>query len=331
MRPTFHARHRRPSRITHRADLEAEFYRRKTPNMPPDGDTFYYNQAFVCEWEMPADLWVRLPSQLTSELKAWQAAGAAVMTVLARYDNLELEALYRGWPEKMTNHLSRTTSYASPTLQSPISPALGSLPEDDVDKLPSLMAKLGHVRPRKDSTMPAALDTPPFTPQDSFEHEQAIYEAAAAPVIHDKADLDQVNCRLADMARRTSGARRYEQTPSATPSSRRGSAQSHTPMAATFDEAAWDVYINSCKAELEHLRSETLVRFRHLGRGIDRLWTDLKNDSSQHILKGASVEFVHWWRRMTEKAQEFESEAKALELPELEEVKLERIAQGLPV
>lgn len=64
MAPSFIPRNRRPSRISHRANLEAN-YRQKTPVMPPDGDTFYYDPAFTSEWNMPPDLWVRLPVQLT--------------------------------------------------------------------------------------------------------------------------------------------------------------------------------------------------------------------------------------------------------------------------
>lgn len=324
MAASFIPRHRRPSRISHRADLEA-VYRKKTPLMPPDSDTFYYNEAFTGEWIMPDDLLARLPSQLVDEVKTWQAAGAAVLTDLARYDNLEREAIIRGWPEQRNSHLSRTTSCASPAMLSPTSPVLPS-PQGG---FPLTMPKLPR-RARKDSSMPAIADTPPFTPQDSGFGDQFITEAALGPTIHNEADLHRINSRLTTLSLRDADHKHTEPSPVTTPGSRRSSNGSQNLAQPAFDEAAWDVFINACKAELDHLRQETLVRFRHLGRGIDRLWQDLNSDSSQRIQVSASVEFVQWWKHMTEKAQQCEDEAKALELPDLEEVKMEREAQGLP-
>lgn len=178
--------------------------------------------------------------------------------------------------------------------------------------------------------MPAIFDTPPFTPQDSNLSDQSIAEAVEAPAIHNEADLNQVNTRLADMELRNERVP-HELSPITTPNSRRSCSISETPFQPVFDEAAWDVYVNSCKAELEQLRKETLVRFRHLGRGIDRLWHDLKSDASQHMLMGASMEFVSWWECVSGKAQQCEDEARLLELPDLEEVKMEREAHGLPI
>lgn len=333
----FVPRHRRPSRINHRANLEAEF-RKRTPAMVQDADTFYYNEAFTSEWAMPPDLWVRLPTQFTSEIKIWQAAGAAVMTVLTRYDKLELEATSRGWPEHKNAHLSRTTSCASPSvysvtspaLSSTTSPVLGSPLTEEVATLYRLDTMFDQDT-KFDRNKSAMIDTPPFTPQDSNLSEQLSFESEVGPTTNKEAYLDQVNSRLASMTFRSPEQYARELSPSPTPSSRRSSARSQTSAPVFFDEGAWDVYLNACKAELDHLRTETLVRFRHLGHGINKLWTDLKNDNPEHLLGNASAEFSIWWKRMSEKAQECENEAKALELPNLEEVKLERLAQGLSV
>jgi len=322
MHPSFLPRSRRPSRINHRANLEAEFRRReKTPVMAPDGDIFCYNHAFVSEWAMAADLWERLPAHLTSELMNWQAAGAAVMTVLARYDNLEKEAPSRGWPEKSHRHLSRTTSHTSPTPHSPVSSVLGSPPNNGIAIPPPVTTEF------------ALVDTPPFTPKDSFTGDDYLNaEKDAASGIIDDAELDRINSRLASMYRRSSSTKMDQPSPSATPSLRRGSDESITSTYSFFDEAAWDVYINSCKAELDNLRCETLVRFRHLSHGIDRVWADLNHyDKAQHISAKASAEFVAWWKLMNDKAQDLETEAKALELPDLEEVKSQRLSQGLSI
>ena len=326
----FVSRHRRPSRILHRADLEESFRRKKTPVMVPDGDTFYFNQAYVSEWAMAPELWARLPSWLTSELPAWQAAGAAVLTVLARYDSLEREAPSRGWPEKTHSHLSRTTSHASPAIRSPIPPVIEAALSEGVDFLPPLQSKF-----RRDSkgTMPAAIDTPPFTPQDNTMGDQHHLDISATSLINDTA-LAQVNSRLSSMAITTacdtSGRKVSEPSPSITPSSRRGSAESQSTVS-VFDEPSWDIYINSCKAELAHLRSETLVRFRHLGRGIDRLCVEMKAHTTQPMHVGIETEFRVWWKQMMDKALDYESEVRALDLPDLEEVKAERLAQGLSI
>ncbi|KAL1301626.1 hypothetical protein AAFC00_005851 [Neodothiora populina] len=325
MYPSFIPRHRCPSRISHRADVEAAFQRKKTPVLPPDCDKFYYDQAFISEWSMPANLWIRLPTQLIEEVRTWQFAGAAVLTALARYDKLELESLTRGWPEKVNLHLARTTPPTSPAMQSPTSTILESPLEGSFAELLPLRSDF---RLRKDSAMANMTDTPPIVPQNSGVGIFTTESVAIPSSGHDHADLDQVNSRLTGLSKCYSDKKVFPPSPDATPNSRRGSAVFQVP---AFDEAAWDVYINSCKAELEHLRVDILVRFRHLGRGIDRLWTDLKNDSSSDLLMGASLEFVIWWKNMTEKAQQCEEEVKGLELPNLEEVKMERAAHGLPI
>lgn len=327
MAPTFVPRNRRPSRINHRAHLEASF-RQKTPVMVPDGDTFYYDPAFISEWTMPADLWIRLPNELTTELRTWQAAGAAVLTVLTRYDKLEREGLSRGWPEHSNAHLSRTTSHASPVLNAGASPTFGSPLQEMVSVLQKLDTKPDR-RSNKDTDTHAVIDTPPETPQVEASTNFPSFGSATEPSITTEADLDRVNSRLASMTYRSPPRQFAELSPSTSMSSRRSSAFSQTPVPATFDESAWDTYINACKAELDHLRGETLIRFRHLGHGINKLWNELRTDPSKHVLAGANMEFSAWWTRMSGKAKELESEAKALELPDLQEVRRGRLAHGL--
>ncbi|KAG9743609.1 peptidyl-prolyl cis-trans isomerase ssp-1, partial [Aureobasidium melanogenum] len=84
-------RHRRPSwrqsRVSHRTYLETDFKRKQEHEMPADADsdTFYYNAAFVVEWLIPADLRLRLPESLVTELDDWQAAGAATKSSSLAY------------------------------------------------------------------------------------------------------------------------------------------------------------------------------------------------------------------------------------------------------
>lgn len=338
--------HRRPSwklsRASHRTYLEADFTRNPKPisEMQTDGDTFYYNPAFLEEWNMPEHLWVRLPAVLTGAVGNWQAAGAAVCTAQSRIDKLDSEGLHRGWPIKTNAHLSRSMSAASSSLQSPVSPS-----HRDVASLPPLQTSFGDISLDGNFMLLPAVETPPFTPQDSIIGDEHTPDLVSPAPVDSKTvlQLQQINDRLAMMARRNSEDATHPVTmpsPSMTPlsrfmtpvSRRASSAIDIAPFVQThFDEAAWDVYINSYSAELDHLRSEALVRFRHIGHEVDKVWRDLKNDSTQPMDLGTSAEFVKWWKDMMEKSTDCEKEAQAMEVPNLEVIKVERLSQGLPV
>ena len=148
----------------------------------------------------------------------------------------------------------------------------------------------------------------------------------------EKISLDQVNNLLATKARRTSeyATSAAMQSPNMAPSSRRVPPGSPGFAHSSFDEAAWDFFIRSYEAELEQLRPQT-VRFRHLGFAVDKVWCDLKNDATQPILRGATLEFVTWWQEMMNKAQEYEKDVRVLEPPQLEEVRIRRSSRGLPI
>lgn len=306
------------------SSLETDFNRKNATDLPADADTFYYNPAFVAEWAMPPDLWIRLPTSLTTELSDWQAAGAAVCTVLARIDKLDVESLYRGWPSKNSTHLSRTTSDCS-ALDSPRSThndsppfhtfSAMSVPPSDSDEC------LKH-----DLICSPVSDTPSFTPRDSIMGDEVDITG-----LSDKICLENIDDVLATESHQASEPTLPTDTSSSfmTSGSQHdtdesvGSAQSH------FDESAWDVFIRSYEAELESLRIETFVRFRHIGKSVDRLWLDLKSDSTQPMLKAATVEFVAWWQKMNDKAQDYEKEVQMLEVPQLELVRLKRASRGL--
>jgi hypothetical protein len=96
-----------------------------------------------------------------------------------------------------------------------------------------------------------------------------------------------------------------------------------------FDESAWDVFVRSYEAELDHLRTETLVRFRHVGKSVDRLWLDLRCDGVHPVSKSTAAKFVAWWKQMNDKEQEYEKEVQMLEVPHLELVSFQRVSQGL--
>lgn len=275
---------------------------------------------------MPADLWIRLPASLAAELKAWQAAGASVCTALARIDKLDVESLHRGWPSRHNAHLPRTTSDCS-AIESPRprqADASGPSPFHLPAALPPIQTNF------KTSAASASPDTPPFTPQDSIIGDDVGLISTSS---HDKISLEHVNTVLATKVRRASESIVVTGTPSPTmsPIPRRVSNDSTDNTDEQFDEAAWDIFLRSYEAELEHLRTETLVRFRHIGKSVDRLWLDLKSDSMKPMLKSASAEFVTWWQKMNDKAQEYEKEVRMLEVPQLELVSFQRASQGLSI
>ncbi|GAB7356890.1 hypothetical protein MBLNU459_g7753t1 [Dothideomycetes sp. NU459] len=333
--------HRRPSwkqsRGSHRAYLEADFTRdpKPLPEMQADGDTFYYNPVYLEEWDMPDHLWLRLPKLLTAEIANWQAAGAAVFTAQSRIEELDSESLHRGWPAKTNTHLSRAMSTTSSVVQSPMSPI-----DRDVESLLPLQSKFGDVSLDDDFRLSSAVESPPFSPQDSVPSDEHVEGPRSTD---NKPDMKHLDERLAMVARRSSEEPASPvpmSSPSMTPLSRFMTPVSRRVSSAVgtsastqsmFDEAAWDVFINSYTAELDHLRGEVLVRFRHLGREVDKVWLGLKSDSTQPMLPGATAEFVAWWQAMMEKAQKHEKEAQALKVPDLEFVKMERFVHGLPV
>ncbi|CAD0110011.1 unnamed protein product [Aureobasidium uvarum] len=285
-----------------------------------DADTFYYNAAFVAEWMLPTDLRLRLPEALVTELDDWKAAGAAVCTALARIDKLDDESLHRGWPSRPNGHLSRTTSDCSAvgSLQFPTTGSMEmSSPQTRV-ALPSLQTSFG-------STLSTTPNTPPFTPRDSIVGDE-VDEISAS--FRDKVSLEHVNSMLATRVRRASESA-DSPSPIMSPISRQSSNELAFGTDQLFDESAWETFLRSYEAELDHLRSETLVRFRHIGKSVDRLWLHLRCDGVHPVSRSTAAEFVAWWERMNEKEQEYEKEVQTLEVPQLELVSFQRASQGL--
>ncbi|KAI5208491.1 hypothetical protein E4T39_01198 [Aureobasidium subglaciale] len=326
MRPATQPRHRRPSwrqsRVSHRTYLETDFNRKQEHEMPTDADadTFYYNAAFIAEWTMPADLWARLPESLTAELNDWQAAGAAVCTALARIDKLDDESLHRGWPSRHNIHLSRATSDgpAVGSLPPPITGLFEMSPFQAPTDLPALQTSF-------DNALSTSPETPPFTPRDSIMGDEGDEISTS---FRNKVSLERVNAMLATRVRRASESA-GSPSPIMSPLSRQDSSEPAYGSDQQFDESAWDVFLRSYEAELEHLRAETLVRFRHIGKSVDRLWLDLRCEGVHPVSKETVVEFVTWWQTMKDKEHDYDKEAQMLEVPQLEVVSFQRASQGL--
>lgn len=282
-----------------------------------DGDQFSYSPEFLHQWSLPKALLVRLPASLCAELEKWQTAGAAVLTALDRLSTLEEEAITRGWPEKTHAHLSRSRTNSnvpsfpnSPaSSQDATSPPLNYGSSKDLKiagPLPALRTDMRQDSVVTDSNGSFALvDTPPFTPDDCKPNYDE--DTIMAPKALQKLDRE-----LAPLARCDS-----LDSPGAT-----------QPQ---FDEAAWDIYVNSFDAELSHLQSEAMVRFRHLVHAVDKLWIDLQQDAQQPLLAVAKTDFMTWWKTMDERVKELDGEVRDLHKPDLELVKFERLNQGLPI
>lgn len=144
----------------------------------------------------------------------------------------------------------------------------------------------------------------------------------------DKVSLEHVNAILATRVRRVSESA-GSQSPLMSPISRKSSNELTFSADQQFDESAWETFLRSYEAELEHLRTETLVRFRHIGKSVDRLWLDLRCDGVHPVPESTAAEFVAWWRKMNDKEQEYEKEVQMLEVPQLELVSLRRASRGL--
>jgi hypothetical protein len=271
---------------------------------------------------IPADLRLRLPESLVTELDDWKAAGAAVCTALARIDKLDDESLHRGWPSRHNIHLSRTTSDCS-ALESPHSPTTGPLELSS----PQTRSTLSSHETSFGSVLSTSPDTPSFTPRDSIMGDD-IDEISTS--FRAKVSLEHVDAVLATRVRRVSESA-GSPSPIMSPISRQYSNDLVFDADHQFDESAWDVFVRSYEAELEHLRIETLVRFRHVGKSVDRLWLDLRCDGVHPVSKSTVADFVAWWKQMKDKEQEYEKEVQMLEVPQLELVSFQRASQGMSI
>nr|OQO20888.1 hypothetical protein B0A51_11350 [Rachicladosporium sp. CCFEE 5018] len=122
---------------------------------------------------------------------------------------------------------------------------------------------------------------------------------------------------------------------------------------ATFDENAWETYLRQFHAELEDLNKNSLRRFKAFGIDQDTLaheyshggyasiahpvhadhgkLEEFKTKGDEWDAKGGLGRFVEWRDGVRGLYKQYEEKVKAVEEPELEVVKRERIASGLPL
>lgn len=120
-------------------------------------------------------------------------------------------------------------------------------------------------------------------------------------------------------------------SPTGTASSAVTSPQSSATSASpgpSFDEHAWEVYLNSYKAELKDLQGQNISRFRGISHTILRMQHEY---GAMTEYKDIMKPFGVWWETQKPKVKEYEEKVKKLTVPELEEARKERAAKGLNV
>jgi len=320
-----------------RVYVQSDFARKQGPTFASNSDTFAYSPKYLIEWDMPQELWNRLPDKLTAELEGWQAAGAAVITGLARLEKLDDDATVRGWPEKKSGHLSRTmsgsasaTAVSSPrngptTIVASSSP-WRTPPQSFTEEAASPHSTRPAMLPRLDTatlnnsdlgmfstgiSSSALADTPPFTPED--------VKGSNLPSIAETFPSLDAN-RLNDLLTPYVADVPAYPAMSPSPMSPTSDIQSPNP----FDEGSWETFLGQYREEIQALKVHANVRFRHIRRGIDQLWVDIKRDEP-------SPEFELWWEQMDYKQQVYDDKVQHLQAPNLEQVKATRLERGLHI
>ncbi|PPJ54716.1 hypothetical protein CBER1_06882 [Cercospora berteroae] len=320
--------HRRPSWA--QSPKSYEIYMRK--NLAADrvtqadnGDENYsYDDTHLAEWAVPKELEDRLPSELKAAVKEWKYAGAAVCTALVRIEKLDDESLYRGYPEHTLAHLSRRQSIQSSAVTGAETSPLGSPVSPSPIALPVSLLRLEKLE-QLPFRQVVGMESPPFTPIDTPPCPTPDMLLDSVPVTTSSARaIPHKFSTYPDSV--TSGASNTDGF-----SSSFGSYVStvpSTPAMVSFDEAAWETFLKTYSAELIDINTNSGPRLKGAGYTVDRLRVELGMEkSNEEVL----TEFNEWWSGMRAKVTEYDEKIRELEMPNLDTVRAERLANGLPV
>jgi len=318
-------RHRRPSWMrdgeTYRAHMQADYTRKQpVPHSDADFDGYSYDIAHVTAWKINPDLSSKLAPWFVDWIEDWSAAGAAVQTTLHRITLLDHESLDRGWPErKQHGSLSRTISNTSntETPQSPKSPTSKSsgarTPQSNNNNNCNSISRVQSTDLTKlvideNETADHTLETPPFTPE-------VVNSGSNSPVISavDTAQLDE---KLSTVTTNDSQAIT--------------SPDENMISARPFDQPSWERFLDQYKRELEGVKSDDIVRFRHLARKICTGYKEMLAEDNS-FSDETRADFQNWWKDMEIKQDQLEKEVSHVSLPTLDEVKRLRVVHGLGV
>ncbi|KAF2215369.1 hypothetical protein CERZMDRAFT_82394 [Cercospora zeae-maydis SCOH1-5] len=318
--------HRRPSWA--KSSKSYEIYMRPSlaadrSSQPDHGlENYSYDEAHLAEWTIPEELEARLPPELKSAVNEWKHAGAALSTALVRIEKLDDESLYRGYPEHTMAHLSRRPSAQSsavvgaetPLMSSPVSPApialLASLLR--LEKLEQLPYR--HV---------VGMESPPFTPTDT--------PSCATPEVQSGFSLPYTRSFPPALSAYTESVASTGASKSDGFSSSFGSdafTAPSTPAMVSFDELAWETFLKTYSAELHDINTYAGPRLKGAGYSIDRVRVELGMiKANEEVL----AEFNKWWTEMKAKVTQYDDKIRELEMPSIDTVRAERLANGMPI
>lgn len=288
-------------------------------------DNFSYDEAHVLKWTIPAHILERLPAELQKPAAEWQFAGAALCTALERIKKLDDESIYRGYPEpeKSTHpHLSRRVSNAQCTSGTastgagvetpPMSTPPSSVP-DSFTALPLSLLPLEELSSRDfTENQVMGMESPPFTPVDSMACSTPDYPHSMPFTANAMPDVHALTRQLSPISMRGRG----------------DSTNSSQYAPSNFDESAWDVYLNTFKAEMYDVQTCCLPRLKGLGSTIEMLSSEY---ARQPQYKAAIEDFNAWWAENKGQAIQWEKRVRALELPGLDHMRRERQSMGLSI
>lgn len=237
---------------------------RSSQACPQDGNAFSYDPTYLEDWFMPQELWLSIPEGIKSSVAAVQHAGAAVLSSFARMSSLRQHAL------SQTTHKGDEDSSNMKQFDSliDISPLLRGhytmhefLPESPPELSPDASS----------CPTPSLLATPP-----SIE----------LPTNLDLSGQGH-GSTLSTIPSNSSG----NSTLSAIPSTPFISKDSE-PRTFVTPQAPHVAYLST---ELQHLRSEALVRLRHTARHVDREWADTTRLKPNLAFSTVGQDFEEWW------------------------------------
>ena len=300
---------------TYRIHIESTIERRETTEpIDPDLEGYCYSVEHYATWELKQPLRDKLPKQMIGIIDDWAAAAAAVQTSIGRINMLDHEGIDRGWPEKTSSHLSRTTSdlnsMCSPSPpSSAISPPAGSFCSNGDFSLPPPHRA---APPSSLSSAQAVFESPPWTPDDVTSARPPFEPLSSGHTI----DPLKLNERLSS----------YEHQSSA------GDASPSTSSAcAAFDAPSWERYLDEYKREVEALQKEDLPRVRHLAHKITVDYRLLLEEHVDAIDNLGQELFSIWWSRMSTLQNKLQEDVEQVSMPTLAEIKHVRRVYGLPV
>ena len=240
-------------------------------------ENFSYDPEYMTLWSIPMGLLERLPSCLVQVSKNWQKAGAALCTALERAEEFHGKAAMKAYP----NGSRRTSEQAVVGAEKPIDSPTMMLPP------------------------PLGMESPPYTPFDSF--------GCTTPLdtnlyMQKGLDFARVNHKLS-------------------PLSLPGDLYPVRTIEDGFNEVSWEHYCEDYESQIKDCKI-ALQRIKGYGKTINILLIEQRQILKPEV-KLAIMEYDKWWASMKPHTQSYEERVRFLELPTLGEATAMARAAGL--